>query len=376
MSCSTISEPASSLWPRMSPRRLRANTVLPAPRNTVLAIGRRLQLGAFSCPTPRRGDGGGTSAPAPDNAPSPAQVGSTAPGGSMSSAGGLASVHRFGRRFWRRFRRRSPLVQTATVAVVLAVIGGGVYAVAAGPAPSTRSAGGTAPGTGAPGPGDIVTPSDRAIPTSGPSSVTTASTSSRGVTTSSINVVFPVVSLNSLAGQEGFAQDAEFGEQTKAIKLFVKHINATGGINGRRINPIIVNFDPTNEASMRALCKDWTEGSPPVFAVLDGLGDWTGDNELCITQEGHTPFIGAWTTATNWTDMGSPYLWWTGPDQAAILQAVVDWGLGAGLIGRGHQGGDHRRQPSLGPGRARRLPPSRPAPGRHHAGGEEHRRPS
>ena len=35
---------------------------------------------------------------------------------------------------------------------------------------------------------------------------------------------------------------------------------------------MIVNFDPTNESAMRALCKQWTEGSPPVFAVLDGAG--------------------------------------------------------------------------------------------------------
>jgi hypothetical protein len=146
-------------------------------------------------------------------------------------------------------------------------------------------------------------------------------------------VVFPVVSLNSLAGKEGFAADAEFGEQVKAIKLFVGQINDTGGINGRKIDPIIPTFDPTNETQMRALCKDWTEGSPPVFAVLDGLGDWTGDDQLCVTQEGHTPLIGAWTTVTDWTDQGSPYLWWTAPDQASVLQAVVDWGLSAHLIG-------------------------------------------
>jgi hypothetical protein len=169
--------------------------------------------------------------------------------------------------------------------------------------------------------------------TGGPSSVSTASTSSRGVTKDSINVVFPVVSLNSLAGQEGFAEDAEFGEQTKAITLFVQQINDAGGINGRKINPIITSFDPTNEAEMRALCKTWTEGSPAAFAVLDGIGDWTGDDQLCITQEGHTPFLGAWSTVTNWTNEGSPYLWWTGPDQAAILQAVVNWGLSARLIG-------------------------------------------
>jgi hypothetical protein len=172
-----------------------------------------------------------------------------------------------------------------------------------------------------------------ATPAGGPSPVSSASTSSRGVTKTTINVVFPVVALNSLAGQEGFAADAEFGEQTKAIDLFVNHINDSGGINGRKINPIISSFDPTNETDMRALCKDWTEGSPAAFAVLDGIGDWTGDDELCITQEGHTPFLGAWTTVTNWTNEGSPYLWWTGPDEASILQAVVNWGISSHLMG-------------------------------------------
>jgi hypothetical protein len=163
--------------------------------------------------------------------------------------------------------------------------------------------------------------------------VSSASTSSRGVTRHSINVVFPVVSLNSLAGREGFAEDAEYGEQAKAITLFVKQVNDDGGIDGRKIDPIITSYDPTNETQMRALCKTWTEGSPAAFAVVDGLGAWTGDNQLCITQEGHTPFLGAWTTVTDWTKQGSPYLWWIGPDQATILQAVVNWGLSAHLIG-------------------------------------------
>ena len=177
-----------------------------------------------------------------------------------------------------------------------------------------------------------------AVVPSGPASAATpvpvskASTSARGVTAKSINVVFPVVSLNSLAGQEGFAEDAEYGEQTKAIDFYVGQINKSGGIHGRKINPIITTYDPTNESDMRALCKTWTEGSPAAFAVLDGIGAWSGDNQLCITQEGHTPFIGQWTTVTNWTTEGSPYLWWTGPDQAVILQAVVNWGLSADLL--------------------------------------------
>jgi hypothetical protein len=163
--------------------------------------------------------------------------------------------------------------------------------------------------------------------------VSQASSSSRGVSSTTINVVFPVVNLQALSTELGFAGDVEYTEQGKAISLFVRQINDSGGINGRKINPIITMFDPTSEAGMRALCKDWTEGSPAVFAVLDGVGAYSGDNQLCITQEGHTPFLGQWTTVSNWTQEGSPYLWWTGPDDAAILQATVTWGRSAGLLG-------------------------------------------
>ena len=112
-----------------------------------------------------------------------------------------------------------------------------------------------------------------------------ASTSNRGVSAHSINVVFPISNLVSLASNYGFAGDSEFNVQPAAIHTFVNAINDAGGINGRKINAMIVKFDPTNEANMRALCKQWTEGNPPVFAVVDGLGSWTGDNELCVAQD-------------------------------------------------------------------------------------------
>ena len=103
-----------------------------------------------------------------------------------------------------------------------------------------------------------------------------ASTSTRGVTAHAINVVFPVVAINSLAGQLGFAEDKEYNEQAKAIRLYVNQINDSGGIHGRKIDPIIASFDPSNESEMRALCKQWTEGSPAAFAVVDGIGDLDG----------------------------------------------------------------------------------------------------
>jgi hypothetical protein len=160
-----------------------------------------------------------------------------------------------------------------------------------------------------------------------PTPVSKASTSSRGVTATSINVVFPVISLSSLAGRFGLAED------------YVNLINKAGGIDGRKINPMIVSYDPTDSAGQQALCKQWTEGSPPVFAVIDAVGSWIGDNELCVTEEGHTPMIAEWTTITDWTELGSPYLWWIGPDEAPVLNALVSWGLSSGRLGHGKKVG-------------------------------------
>jgi len=230
----------------------------------------------------------------------------------MASAGG----GRLGRS-WRRHRRRPVGMQIGSTALALLVLLGIIFAVVA--SGSSKTPRHTTSSTTSSG----VVPPDQ------------ASTSSAGVTAHTINVVFPVSNLQALSLNLGFATDIEYTEQTKAIRLFVNQINDNGGIHGRKINPIIVMFDPTNENGMRALCKQWTEGGAQVFAVLDGVGTWTGDNQLCITQEGHTPLLSQWTTVTNWTQKGSPYLWWTGPDDAAILRATVSWGLSSGLIGHG-----------------------------------------
>jgi hypothetical protein len=234
----------------------------------------------------------------------------------MAVSGGGGAL---GRR-WRRFRHRPVGTQIGVLAVVVVVIVGVVVAVVASGSGGSNSNKNSAQATGGK-----------------TTSVDDASTSSRGVVGDTINVVFPISNLTQLSGTLGFAGDAEFAQQKNAIHTFVNAVNANGGINGRKINPMIENYDPTNETLMRSLCKQWTNGSPPVFAVVEGIGSWTGDNQLCITQEGHTPFIGAWTTVTDWTNQGSPYLWWTGPDQAAILRTLVSWGQSAGLLGHGRK---------------------------------------
>ncbi len=219
----------------------------------------------------------------------------------------------FVKRSWRRFRRRPMGTQAVSWVLLLVIVGGVVFGITASSSTS-KTPSGTSP----------------TAPLTAPE---TASNSSRGVTATSITVAFPVSNLTSLSSNFGFAGDIEYSEQVQAINTFVNAINAAGGIHGRKIIPDIANFDPTSETSMRSLCKQWTQGSPPVFAVLDGIGDWTGDNELCIAQEGHTPFIGAWTTVDQWLQEGSPYLWWIGPNQSQILATLVKWGVQAGLLG-------------------------------------------
>jgi hypothetical protein len=223
-------------------------------------------------------------------------------------------------RAWRRFRRRGAATQVLTVVIVVAVVAGVIAGIVAGSSSTTSSSSSSA---------------DSGLGTSGPSGVPVdqASTSSRGVSATTINVVFPIADLGALSGSFGFAGDTEFGVQPAAIHTYVNEINDAGGINGRKVNAMIVHYDPTNETTMRSLCKQWTEGSPPVFAVVDGIGTWTGDNQLCVTQEGHTPMIGQWSTVSDWTRLGSPYLWWTGPDQSDILATLVHWASGAGLVG-------------------------------------------
>jgi hypothetical protein len=219
-------------------------------------------------------------------------------------------------RAWRRFLRRSLRARLTIAGVTIVVVAGIAYGIGA-------SGGNSAGGVPVP-PADIT-------------ALDHASTSSVGVTASTITIAFPVSNLNALAQNLGFEADVEYSEQAKAINLFVNQINQSGGINGRMIKPDIVDINPTNEAAMRSVCKDWTEGSGAVFAVLDGVGTWTGDDQLCLTQEGHTPLISQWSTVPAFTEMGSPYLWWTGPNEAQILQATVDWGLSDDLIGPGRQ---------------------------------------
>jgi len=103
------------------------------------------------------------------------------------------------KRSGRRFRRRGRGFQVSAVVVVLAVVGGLVYAVAG----ATGSRGTTSLTEGLGATTDLV-------------GVGRASTSTRGIVGNKINVFFPIVDLTTLAVEEGFAGDTEDYQQANA----------------------------------------------------------------------------------------------------------------------------------------------------------------
>lgn len=212
------------------------------------------------------------------------------------------------RRLWRRAGERGWWARALTIGLLVALGGGALLGILA--MASTDS--GVAGATGAAG-----TPSG-------------VDASTDGVTKTSVTIVFPVVDLSAAGQAVGLAGLSDEKDPT-GIKTYVKEINDAGGINGRTIDARIEKFNPLDPADMRAKCKDWTT-SGEVFAVVD-TGKWYDDNQLCLTEEGHLPLISSWTTVTDWTERGEPYLWWTGPDQADVVLNLVPWGIRQGLLG-------------------------------------------
>ena len=135
--------------------------------------------------------------------------------------------------------------------------------------------------------------------------VSKASTSSRGVTAHSINVEFPVANLQSLSSQFGFAGDVEYTEQVKAIDLFVHHVNADGRHQRPDDQPDDHDLRSDQRCRVARRCaRTGPRGARPSSPCSTASGRCTGDSQLCITQQGHTPFLGQWTTVSNWTTAG------------------------------------------------------------------------
>ena len=89
-----------------------------------------------------------------------------------------------------------------------------------------------------------------------------------GVTKSTISVGIPYVDLAAVDSQFGLHIDQ--GNYPNAYNALISSINAQGGINGRKIVPVLVAVNPTGTTAAATACTKLTEDTP-VFVALSPL---------------------------------------------------------------------------------------------------------
>jgi branched-chain amino acid transport system substrate-binding protein len=118
------------------------------------------------------------------------------------------------------------------------------------------------------------------------------------------------------------ASAAEGALQIKAIKLALKQINATGGVNGKQINLILVDNQSTNPGALAALQKAVEQET-----VLALVGSVKSTQILAMSDAiknyGAPTMIGG-TNATL-TRQGNPWLFRVRPDDSIAAAAMVKY---------------------------------------------------
>ena len=115
---------------------------------------------------------------------------------------------------------------------------------------------------------------------------------------------------------------AEGALQIKAIKLAIKEINAAGGINGKKINLVMVDNRSTNPGALAALQKVVEQDK--VLALVGSVRSTqilaTSD---AIKSYGIPTIIGG--TNMNLTKQGNPWLFRVRPDDTIAARAMVKY---------------------------------------------------
>ena len=90
------------------------------------------------------------------------------------------------------------------------------------------------------------------------------------------------------ASRVGFAIAVDPEEQRQAYQAYVDHLNATGGINGRKIQAAYSTYDLINQDSQTASCLALTQDAK-VFAVIGGYV--YGAANQCVVEQNQTLLV-------------------------------------------------------------------------------------
>jgi len=126
----------------------------------------------------------------------------------------------------------------------------------------------------------------------------------RGVTAGAIKLGIVLVDYSAIADFVDF----ERGDQERTFQVLIDWINSEGGVGGRMIEPVFLEYPPIPgmEPSPLAICTQLTEDEE-VFAILGVFIDFTGDGQLCVSRDHDTIHIGH-ELQQAWIDEADPGL--------------------------------------------------------------------
>jgi ABC-type branched-subunit amino acid transport system substrate-binding protein len=133
------------------------------------------------------------------------------------------------------------------------------------------------------------------------------------------------VSYVDLAAVRAAGINRDHGDYEKAYKTVIDDLNAKGGVNGRKIEPVFAAINPIGTDPAQQACVKLTEDEK-VFAVI---GQFQGDAPLCYIEQHKTPVVGGTITTEYLKRAKAP--WYTlepsDPDVGLIVDALAKDGV-------------------------------------------------
>lgn len=142
---------------------------------------------------------------------------------------------------------------------------------------------------------------------------------------SDIGISRDAIKLGVLIPQDQSGEGGSFSDVIGSPKqqwgAYLAELNAKGGIQGRKVEPVYREYDGLDLDAQRAACVYLTEQAK-VFAIVNS-GGFYGDPILCVTQQHKTPFIGQAGEALDFYQKSNGLYFSTTPNKDRVLRNMV-----------------------------------------------------
>lgn len=128
----------------------------------------------------------------------------------------------------------------------------------------------------------------------------------RGVSATTVKVGFVTANIGGMTNAGLAATGALRDDLPEAIAAWANDVNKKGGINGRKVQPVVVSADLFNASDQRSKCLQLTE-TEKVFGVIDSVSMVYKPSIACFTVEHKMPFVNSVTYGQAFMRQGYPH---------------------------------------------------------------------